>query len=86
MSLNAIECHDIEEHTKALADYMPGGKLWAAKNIANSNLRNFIKGVSGESVRAETFLKVLFSLPIQPRRVEEIGTSYSVARRSPKRA
>ena len=59
MSLNAIECHDIEEHTKALADYMPGGKLWAAKNIANSNLRNFIKGVSGESVRAETFLKAL---------------------------
>ena len=59
MSLTPIECHNINEHTKALADYLPGGKLWTAKNIADTTMRNMLVGISRESLRAEGYLKAL---------------------------
>ena len=59
MTLKQIECHNIEEHTKALADYFPGGKLWTAKNIQNTTMRNLLVGLSRESLRAEGYLKAL---------------------------
>lgn len=59
MTLKKIECHSIDEHTKALADYLPGGPLFAAKNIAGTVMRDMLKGISRESVRAEAYLKAL---------------------------
>ena len=59
MSLTPIECHDINEQTKALADYLPGGKLFAAKNISDTTMRNMLVGISREYLRAEGLLKAL---------------------------
>lgn len=59
MSLNPIECHNIDEHTKVLADYLPGGKLWTAKNISDTTIRNMLVGISRESLRVEGYLKAL---------------------------
>ena len=59
MTIKKIECHTIEEHTKAIADYLPGGKLWTAKNISDTSMRNLLVGLSRESLRAEGYLKAL---------------------------
>ena len=42
-----------------MADYLPGGKLWTAKNIADKTMRNLLVGLSRESLRAEGYLKAL---------------------------
>lgn len=48
-----------EEHTQALADYMPGGKLFEARNINDSNFRQLLRGLSGELFTAQGYLVTL---------------------------
>ena len=48
-----INRHTHEEHTNAVAAYLPGDRTFEAKNIENSNLRKLIRGLSVELVRAE---------------------------------
>ena len=37
----------LEEYTQSLANYLPGGKLFLAKNVKNSNTRKLLRGLSG---------------------------------------
>lgn len=48
---------DIEQYTDSLADYLPGGLLFASKSVKNSNFRKLLKGMSGELFRANGLLK-----------------------------
>ena len=48
-----------EEHTSALAAYLPNGKVFEAKNIEGSNLRAFLKGLSGELFTAQNYITTL---------------------------
>ncbi len=48
--------HTIDQHTQSLADYMPNGELFLAKNINNSNFRQLLKGWSYELQRLEATL------------------------------
>lgn len=47
----------LDEHADALADFLPSGRLFEAKKIAESNLRSLLLGFSGELKRAEEFIK-----------------------------
>lgn len=51
--------NSLEVNTQSLANYMPGGELFRAKNIDNSNLRKLLKALSYEFGRAEAKLKEL---------------------------
>lgn len=59
MTLKTIECHSQTEHAKSLADYLPGGRVFGAKNLEESNLYKFVFGLAAESQRAEGYLKSL---------------------------
>lgn len=48
---------DIEQYTDSLADYLPGGILFASKSVKNSNFRKLLRGMSGELFRANGLLK-----------------------------
>jgi uncharacterized protein YmfQ (DUF2313 family) len=48
---------DLNEYTDSLAEYMPGGKLFASKNIQDSNFRKLLIGMSGELFRANGLLR-----------------------------
>jgi uncharacterized protein YmfQ (DUF2313 family) len=48
---------DIEEYTNSLADYLPGGCLFASKAVSNSNFRKLLRGMAGELFRANGLLK-----------------------------
>lgn len=48
-----------ETNAQTLADYLPGGKLFAAKNILESNLRKLLQAFSYELTRAEQKLEEL---------------------------
>jgi len=48
--------HNIEDHTDALADYMPNGRLFEAKKINNSNYRQLLRGIANELFTAEGYL------------------------------
>lgn len=52
-----ITSHSKEQHADAIANYMPGGTLWAAKGSGGTVLRQFIEGLACESQFAETLLK-----------------------------
>ena len=47
---------DIDKHTKSLADYMPNGAMFEAKNIHDSNFRALLKGLAGELFTAQGYL------------------------------
>ncbi len=49
----------IENHTQALADYMPNGHLFEAKNINDSNFRQLLRGIAGELFTAQGYLITL---------------------------
>jgi hypothetical protein len=44
------------EYTNALAQNMPGGPLYVAKDIDGTTLRDLVVGLSGEGVRLDNFL------------------------------
>lgn len=48
---------DIEQYTDSLADYLPGGLLFASRSVQNSNFRKLLRGMSGELFRANGLLK-----------------------------
>lgn len=41
-----IEKHSVEEHARSLAQYFPGGKLWAAVHKDGTNLNKLIKALA----------------------------------------
>lgn len=47
----------LEQQAQTLADYLPGGRLFHAKNIYDSNFRNLLRGFAGEVVRADGYLQ-----------------------------
>lgn len=48
---------DLEQYTNSLADYLPGGILFASKSVGDSNFRKLLRGMSGELFRANGLLK-----------------------------
>ena len=54
---------DLEEYTDSLAAYMPGGQLFAAKSLQDSNYRKLLRGVAGELFRANGLLREYDILP-----------------------
>lgn len=50
---------DVDRHTQALADYLPNGRLFEAKNIGDSNFRQLLRGIAGELFTAQGYLKTL---------------------------
>ena len=51
--------HSLDQHARSLADYLPNGRMFEAKNISDSNFRQLIKGLSGELFTAEGYLITL---------------------------
>jgi len=51
--------HSLNEHARSLADYLPNGRMFEAKNINDSNFRQLILGLSGELFTAEGYLVTL---------------------------
>jgi len=51
--------HSLNQHARSLADYLPNGRMFEAKNIGDSNFRQLIKGLSGELFTAEGYLITL---------------------------
>lgn len=49
----------LELHTRSLADYMPNGPLFEAKNVQDSNFRQLLKGIAGELFTAQGYLITL---------------------------
>lgn len=49
--------NSLEDHTNALADFMPSGPLFEAKRIEGSDLRKMLLGFSSELVTAEEYTK-----------------------------
>ncbi|MCK5127652.1 MAG: DUF2313 domain-containing protein [candidate division Zixibacteria bacterium] len=54
-----IKKFSLEDHTSALADYLPNGRLFEAKGISDSNFRQLLRGLSGELFNAQGYLKTL---------------------------
>lgn len=52
-----FERRDLEQYTDSLADYLPGGILFASKSVKNSNFRKLLRGMAGELFRANGLLK-----------------------------
>lgn len=57
MSITPIKSHTLEQHTQALANYLPSGRLWAGKNLKDTNLRKLLEGLAQEMIRSEGYLK-----------------------------
>lgn len=54
-----ITQHSKEKHADSLADYLPGGKLFEAARITDSNFRKLLLGLAGELFTAEGYLKTV---------------------------
>lgn len=48
---------DLDQYTNSLADYLPGGRLFASKAVNGSNFRKLLRGMSGELFRSNGLLK-----------------------------
>jgi len=48
---------DIKQYTDSLARYMPGGDLFASRNVADSTFRKLLGGLSGELFRCNGLIK-----------------------------
>jgi len=48
---------DLEQYTDSLANYLPGGILFASKRISDSNFRKLLRGMAGELFRVNGLLK-----------------------------
>lgn len=51
--------NSLEEHTNALAQYLPGSELFEAKNIDGSNFRDLLRGLAGEFKTAQGYISTL---------------------------
>ena len=45
-----------ERHTQALADYLPNGRMFEAKNVKDSNFRQLLRGIAGELFNAQGYI------------------------------
>jgi len=52
-----FERRDLEQYTKSLADYLPGGCLFASASVQDSNFRKLLRGMAGELFRSNGLLK-----------------------------
>lgn len=46
----------LEQQAQTLANYLPGGRVFGAKNIGTSNLRDLLRGLAGEMIRIDEAL------------------------------
>lgn len=51
-----FEIHSKDEHAQSLANFLPNGDLFAAKNIQESTFRNLLNGLAIELQRCEQLL------------------------------
>ena len=61
--MTLFQRRDLEEYTDSLAAYMPGGPLFAAKYLQDSNYRKLFRGMAGELFRANGLLREYDILP-----------------------
>lgn len=57
--MNEFKPHSLSDNVKSVADLLPNGPVFQAKNIEDSNLRTFLKGVSEELCRAEEYINLI---------------------------
>lgn len=55
--MSIMERHSVEQHAKALGQYMPGGRLFEAAFISGSNFRDLLLGFAGQFRSGELSLK-----------------------------
>lgn len=53
----AVTVLTVQEHAQRLADYLPGGRLFDAKNRSDSNLLKLLTGIAYELFTAEGYLR-----------------------------
>jgi uncharacterized protein YmfQ (DUF2313 family) len=49
----------LNDHARALADYLPNGRTFEAKGIGGSNLFQLLEGLSGELKRTQEYISTL---------------------------
>lgn len=54
--MSLFECHNTDENAQSIADYLPNGQLFAAKNIPDSVYRMLLRGFGRFDKDAEAFL------------------------------
>ncbi len=54
-----FKANTIEENTDVYADYLPGGRLFCAKYVENSTLRQLLYGLAGEITRVQEKIEEL---------------------------
>ena len=54
--MNKYTKHTKEEHTQALANLLPNGKIFTSKNIEGTKIRKLLQGLSEEFKRSESLL------------------------------
>lgn len=64
---------DIEQYTDSLARYMPGGDLFASRNVADSTFRKLLQGLSGELFRCNGLIKEYFEQIIPDTTTKFVG-------------
>jgi uncharacterized protein YmfQ (DUF2313 family) len=53
----AVEALDLDTQAQRLADYLPGGRIFKAKNLQDSNLRRLLRGIGHELFTADGYLR-----------------------------
>ena len=61
---------DLEQYTDSLANYLPGGELFRAKSVNDSNFRKLLRGMAGE-LFATNGLLIDYNSNIIPDRTEK---------------
>ena len=54
---------DLDQYADSLAQYLPGGELFASKSVKNSNFRKLLTGLAGELFNANGLLIEYDTLP-----------------------
>ena len=52
-----FECHTQRQQAKSIADYLPNGPVFEAKNVENTTLKNLLLGWAVELISDETVIK-----------------------------
>ena len=47
-----------EQQAQTLANYLPGGRVFAAKNLSGSNLRKLLRGLAEELLRVDSIVRL----------------------------
>jgi len=55
--MSLFKRRDIDAYADSLADYMPGGVLFTAKSIQDSNFRKLLRGIAGELFEVNGLLR-----------------------------